>query len=314
MRDTVGYKPRRRRPWRPQDSFAYAGGDIRLLSSVPDPSAAPPPPLPAQPAQPTAPPAPQEEHTMATTHTDSPDIPQPPQTAVIQHQPPIPEPQEPLCRSDRGRHPERPAGAEGPPPRAPRKPRRPSRIIEINPNRHRAHCTICNHPERDAIEQAFLHWWRTSAIVYQFKLPNRLVLYRHAQALRLFERRKARTEHALGYIVEKADYVEPTADSVIRALGCIDDNGRWAEPRKHVVVTHEIVHSNSDAPARRGAGNAANRPRLRPFQPLTSNLQPPALVDTHVELETGLIPSAPTTWQKLTRYTFARFRRSRKTK
>ncbi len=126
--------------------------------------------------------------------------------------------------------------------------RRPAR--QTNFARHEGHCTICNHPERDAIEQAFLHWWRPSDLAYQFNLGNRLVVYRHAHAVGLFERRLARTQHALGYVVEKAQNVRPTADGVIRAvraLGCLDQDGRWREPRKEVLITHQYLNAPSPA-------------------------------------------------------------------
>lgn len=134
--------------------------------------------------------------------------------------------------------------------------------------RHESHCTICNHPERDAIEQAFLHWWRATDLAYHFKLGNRLVVYRHAHAMNLFERRATRTQHALGYMIEQAESVTPTADSIIRAiraLSCIDQDGRWHEPRKEVLIIHQ--HLETPAP----------------------------LLDTPVEKKSGLIPTDSTT-------------------
>jgi len=150
-----------------------------------------------------------------------------------------------ISRSEEDRHPAqngrvRPA----PPVRAPYKPRHRSGQTEINLKCHESHCTICKHPERDAIEHAFLHWWSPMEIAIHFNLGNRMVVYRHAHAFDLFERRTARTRHALEHIVEHAEAVAPTADSVIRAvraLGCLDENGRWAEPPKRVIVTHEFL-------------------------------------------------------------------------
>ncbi|MGH9734321.1 MAG: hypothetical protein ACRD8A_07010 [Candidatus Acidiferrales bacterium] len=137
-----------------------------------------------------------------------------------------------------------PTGEPDEPPAPRRSKKRPAK--EMNINRHESHCTICNHPERDAIDEAFLHWWRATDLAYHFKLGNRLVVYRHAHAVGLFERRTARTQHALGYIIEQAESVTPTADSIIRAvraLGCIDQNGRWHEPRKEVLITHQYIES-----------------------------------------------------------------------
>jgi len=144
--------------------------------------------------------------------------------------------------------------------------RRPAKPVSIR--YHAAHCTICNHPERDAIDEAFLHWWRPGDIAHHFQLGHRLVVYRHAHATGLFQRRLDRTQHALGYIVEQAESVRPTADSVIRAvraLGCLDQNGRWHEPRKEVLITHQYLET--------------------PLQ----------LLDTPVEKKTNLIPSESAT-------------------
>ncbi len=132
-----------------------------------------------------------------------------------------------------------------------------------------AHCSICRHPERDAIEEAFLHWWRPGDIAFHFQLGHRLTVYRHAHAFRLFQRRLARTQHALGYIVEQAQHVKPTADSIIRAvraMSCLDENGRWTEPAKHVVITHE--YRDMRAGKKRASGE--------PAHPATSN-PPPAI-------------------------------------
>lgn len=153
--------------------------------------------------------------------------------------------------------------------RAPKSSKRRSSGRPINiGRRHESHCTICNHPEREAIEQAFLHWWRPTDLAYHFKLGNRLVVYRHAHAMNLFERRTARTHHALGYMIEQAESVTPTADSIIRAiraLSCIDQDGRWHEPRKEVLIIHQ--HLETPAP----------------------------LLDTPVEKKTGLIAPDSTT-------------------
>lgn len=150
-----------------------------------------------------------------------------------------------ISRSEEDRHPDqngrvRPA----PPVRVSYKPRHRSGQTEINLKCHESHCTICKHQERQAIEQAFLHWWSPMEIAIHFNLGNRMVVYRHAHAFDLFQRRTARTRHALEHIVEHAEAVAPTADSVIRAvraLGCLDENGRWAEPPKRVIVTHEFL-------------------------------------------------------------------------
>jgi hypothetical protein len=104
--------------------------------------------------------------------------------------------------------------------------------------RHRRVCTICAHPERDAIEQAFLDWQSPAQIIREFKLASRTSVYRHADATGLFERRARNTRFALGVLIEHAQCVEPTAADIIRAVHAftrINDRGEWIEPARQVV-------------------------------------------------------------------------------
>jgi hypothetical protein len=128
--------------------------------------------------------------------------------------------------------------------RAPRRRPKPRKRAHPKPllNYHAAQCPICNHPEREAIEQGFLHWRRVSHLAHEFKLGHRSIVYRHAHALGLFERRAARMRHALGYIIEQAENTTPTADGIIRAIraySCLDDNGRWTDPPKRLIISTE---------------------------------------------------------------------------
>ena len=43
----------------------------------------------------------------------------------------------------------------------------------VSLGRHKRNCSICSHPERDAIEQSFLHWHSPEEIATQFGLPCR---------------------------------------------------------------------------------------------------------------------------------------------
>ncbi len=113
-------------------------------------------------------------------------------------------------------------------------------------NYHRVRCTICSHPDREAIEQDFLHWVRPSTITHEYQLGDRRAVGRHARAFGLFEQRTARTQHALGLIIEQAETVEATANDIIRAVRahcCIDENRRWHEPTRRVIITHQTVTS-----------------------------------------------------------------------
>lgn len=100
---------------------------------------------------------------------------------------------------------------------------------------------MCNHPERDAIDQAFLHWQRPSAIAHNFQLGDRRIVYRHAHALDLFRKRASLSRRVLEFVVEQAETVTATADSVIRGVrvhSCIGEDGRWTEPSEWSSLTN----------------------------------------------------------------------------
>ena len=130
----------------------------------------------------------------------------------------------------------------------------------MNLNQHRAHCTICHHSERDAIEQGFLHWQRPTVIVHEFQLADRRVINRHARALGLFELRASRSRRSLEFVMEQAETVKATADSVIRAVkahACLGEDGRWTEPTRHTIITHQYADL-TEPPIRSGSASRAS--------------------------------------------------------
>jgi hypothetical protein len=111
-----------------------------------------------------------------------------------------------------------------------------------DPARHERLCSICHHPDREAIEEAFLQWRRPGDIRYEFKLPSRTTIYRHAHAVGLFEQRARALRYVLENIMEESSSCEPSADSIIRAVraySCLDDRGRWIEPPRRLIISRE---------------------------------------------------------------------------
>jgi len=84
--------------------------------------------------------------------------------------------------------------------------------------RHRRKCSICNHSELEAIEQAFLNWQSPDAIVVEYRLPSRSALYRHVEATDLPTLRRRRMHLALDRIIERVDSVTVTGSTVLRAI------------------------------------------------------------------------------------------------
>jgi len=106
--------------------------------------------------------------------------------------------------------------------------------------RHAPKCAICHHPERAGIEEHFLNWHNTDAISNQYGLHDFRPVYRHARATGLLQQRRANLRFAAELIIEHADAVVPTAESVIRAIRIsarINDEGQWVEPPSHVIVS-----------------------------------------------------------------------------
>jgi hypothetical protein len=96
--------------------------------------------------------------------------------------------------------------------------------------RHERKCTVCNHPERDLIEEEFLRWYVPEDIARDHDIPHASAIYRHAHATGLFERRHQTIRVALEPLIEQASHVKATSDSIIRAIRTysqLDGTGKW---------------------------------------------------------------------------------------
>jgi hypothetical protein len=60
----------------------------------------------------------------------------------------------------------------------------------LNLGRHKRCCKICSHEKREEIEQDFIAWKSPIAIAEEYGLADRMNVYRHANALGLFEKRR----------------------------------------------------------------------------------------------------------------------------
>ncbi|MGD1212876.1 MAG: hypothetical protein ABR973_16175 [Candidatus Acidiferrales bacterium] len=109
---------------------------------------------------------------------------------------------------------------------------------------HERRCTICHHPDRDAIEEEFIHWHSLIAIERVYDIERRS-LYRHAHAFNLFARRNRNLRFALGHIIQRVELADiGGADTVIRAIhefARINDAGECNEPPKHVIFSSADV-------------------------------------------------------------------------
>jgi len=139
----------------------------------------------------------------------------------------------------------------------PFKPRSAPRVTPAAPppneserSRHARKCSVCHHPERDTIDDDFIHWMKPHTIAREFELPERAIR-RHARATGLHELRSRKSLHALDLIIENAKTATVTGDTVIRAIraaSCINASGKWEEPPKRVIFTVEHVAAPGFAP------------------------------------------------------------------
>jgi hypothetical protein len=175
--------------------------------------------------------------------------------------------------------------------RAPNPKRRPcsSSPSDHSLDRHERRCSICSHPDRAEIEADFIEWAAPGEIAKEYGV-SRIAVYRHARAASLFARRDRNLRFALGRIIEHADRVWPTPDSIVRAVHAfarINDEGQWVEPPAHVIVSSGGVRRESAAPpSRRPLAIQLDSPALTSVIDVASECENQrALIDTPERLE-----------------------------
>lgn len=105
--------------------------------------------------------------------------------------------------------------------------------------RHERKCIICHHPERETIEDMFVHWHQPFRMAHDYDLPLRSV-YRHAHATGLLAARRRNLRCVLDHILERATSTHVTSDAIVRAVRaytCLTDDNKWVEPATHVIVS-----------------------------------------------------------------------------
>ena len=105
--------------------------------------------------------------------------------------------------------------------------------------RHERKCYVCHHPDRDAIEAAFVMWRRPKAIVETFLLRGDS-LYRHAVAFDLYTRRRNNLRSVLENVLERGVETDITGETLlgaVRAYACLDESNRWIEPTTNVMFS-----------------------------------------------------------------------------
>jgi|SRR5690348_4940365 len=116
--------------------------------------------------------------------------------------------------------------------------------------RHSRKCQVCHHPDRDAIEGAFVMWRRPRGIAQVYRLTGDS-LYRHAVAFDLYARRRNNLRAVLDNIMERGIETEITGETIlgaVKAYTCLDDNNRWIEPTSSVVFSTKPAETRAQLP------------------------------------------------------------------
>jgi len=130
----------------------------------------------------------------------------------------------------------------------------PGEAAALDPTRHRRKCFVCKHPDRDAIEEEFLDWRSPQAIGADYGIHKNSI-YCHAHAMGLFARRRGNIRSALELLIEQVEHAKVTGDTIInavRALTCLQDDGRWVEPPRRVIYSIESSPAANSPPVHAG--------------------------------------------------------------
>jgi len=163
---------------------------------------------------------------------------------------------------------------------------------------HRRKCTVCKHAERDAIEEAFLHWVSPEFITKEFELPDWSTLYRHAHATGLFAQRRRNVRFALENVIERSVEVEITAAGLVRAIRAytsLTDSGEWVEPASRVIVSSGTANPGSVSLTSPAAPSRPDAASISMLMPESSLISEPSITNGNAEvlihcpeLETGV--------------------------
>jgi hypothetical protein len=109
--------------------------------------------------------------------------------------------------------------------------------------RHESRCSVCLHPLRAEIDEAFVNWMGPRRIARKYHIsPD--ALYRHANATNLMDRRQRNVRAALERIIEHATEVKPNAATVVSAVATyarLNSRGELVErTQMHTVNMNEL--------------------------------------------------------------------------
>jgi hypothetical protein len=119
----------------------------------------------------------------------------------------------------------------------------------VNLGRHKRNCIICAHARREELEADFVGWKSPALIAREYRLADRMNVYRHAHALGLFEKRRRNIRAALEKIIERAGEVDVNAAAVVSAIQAyakINAQGQWVDRSEYVNLNELFERMSKD--------------------------------------------------------------------
>ncbi len=83
--------------------------------------------------------------------------------------------------------------------------------------RHQSQCSICSHPQRQEVEDAWLDWDNTTELASKYGF-DRHAFYRHAHALGLFQERQKQRKRLYEKGLERMDITSFSASAIVKLL------------------------------------------------------------------------------------------------
>ena len=174
--------------------------------------------------------------------------------------------------------------------------------------RHQRKCAVCRHPDREEIEEEFIHWRDVCYLAQDYNIQDYRSIYRHARVFGLIERRRENRRYMLDRILENFPN-NANAHAVIqaiRAYSCLTDDNRWVEPPTRVEYAITTNRPQNPAPELESASPRRESPALLDVapspdsEPVPTNSGPlranPALVSTNPAPAAADRPNSPPTW------------------
>jgi len=122
--------------------------------------------------------------------------------------------------------------------------------------RHSRRCIVCNHPDRETIEQAFLNWQSPEKIAREYGIANHASIYRHAHAMKLFSRRCAHYRSELENIIEQAGSTKyVTGKDILNAIFAVarlNGDGSWVNPPRKCTYIKDSAPESASEPSSTG--------------------------------------------------------------